>query len=458
MIQTASLGVRGVPSYAETDVAAGQGVRAQRWNRIGVVALMLAAVFYVYEHEPEMYAGGARSGLREDRLLDQFVDDAASGSSDRKAALIAFGFFGVIAAYTCRDQPWNLRWGGVALLLLLAAWVTVSVSWAEESGISIRRLIATNLALAGALGVARMLRPDELVSAVLVTMAVMVSASFAIDIAAGARPWQSGYRFAGTLHANSQATYCGVLCLAAQSFQAVRGFGWAKRLGLIGGLAGIVLTKSRTGMLAVLFGLLVTKTVSLRSGMRWAFVAFAISMAALGVIATASIGAGERAQLREAVLMGRTEQAGSLTGRVPLWQRLSDYASKRPMTGYGYQGFWTAKRLDAIKQSEGWTLQSAHNSYLEITLQLGLFGLGVLLLLIAWGAWTLQRAFEMTHLKGYAFGVGMIGLGMVDSLLQSHFAELTLTTAVAVILVLNVMFFFPEPDSESEAQGLTATA
>lgn len=429
-----------------------------RWLRIGVVAVILAGVFYAYEHEPEMYAGGARGGLREDRLLDQFVDGAEAGSFKRKAALILYGLLGTASVVLFRDQRWNPRWLGITLLTLLVIWVAASVGWSAETGISLRRFIAMFLTLIGSLGVARLLRPDELVSSVLMALTLLVTTSLAIDVAAGARPWQSEYRFAGTLHANTQATYCAVLCLAAYCQRAAFGLRWMPRLAFLIGFAGIVLTKSRTALLAVVFGLFVAIAVRFSAGMRWAFVAFAISLVAFATVTFASLGDGERSQIRDTALMGRTEQAGSLTGRLPLWDELSDYAAKRPLTGYGYEGFWTAKRIDAVMRSQGWTLQSAHNSYLEATLQIGLIGLTLGLLLLFVTSQALHTAYEVTGVGGYAFAAGLIGIGLADGLLQSHFVNVSFPTVIAVIATLNVLFFYPQstddPQSPHDAEAI----
>ncbi|MEO0530000.1 MAG: O-antigen ligase family protein [Planctomycetota bacterium] len=435
------------PLPPSPDVTEGPGEEtagdALRWWRIGVVAAVMAAVFYAYEHEPAMYAGGARGGLREDRLLDQFVDGAESGSLKRKVALLGFGLFGVVAVVASRDQKWNLQWFGIGVLSLLLLWTAASVGWSNQAGISLRRLIAAGITLTGALGVARLLKPDELVTAALASMLLLVTASFAIDLAAGGRPWRGDYRFAGTLHANTQATYCAVLCLAASCQRAAFGTRWMPRLAFAIGFVGIVLTKSRTALLAIVLGLFVATAVRFTRGMRWAFIALAISLAAFAAVTVASLGDGERTQIRDTALMGRTEQAGSLTGRVPLWEELIDYAAKRPLMGYGYEGFWTAKRIDSVMRSQGWTLQSAHNSYLEFTLQTGLIGLALGLLLLFVASQALHAAFELSGVGGYAFAAGLLGIGLADGLLQSHFVVVSYPTVIAAIAVLNVLCFFP---------------
>ena len=64
-------------------------------------------------------------------------------------------------------------------------------------------------------------------------------------------------------------------------------------------------------------------------------------------------------------MVGRNE---TLTGRNEVWATLLPYALQRPLWGYGFGGFWT----DAMRAI---TSAHAHNGYLDVILNLGLFGL-----------------------------------------------------------------------------------
>lgn len=424
-------------SEAVVRVAPARGVR------VALVALVLGATFYLYEHSAETYAGGARAGVSESRLSNDIVDDVETGNALRKAALITFGAFGLVALAVARDQPWNPRWLCVLATASLVAWTMASTTWSQSPDLSLRRLIATLLVALGSLGVARMLRPSELVTAALVSLAAMTTASLVIDLAAGARPWTPGERFAGTLHANNQAAYCGVLCLAAQRQAASLGWRWAPRLIFFAGLAMLGLTKSRTGVLALLVGMFVSTATRLQAGFRWAFLAVGVGVVAMAAMVVASLDDGGRTQLREIALMGRTQQSGSLTGRMPLWQELSKYASGRLATGYGYEGFWTPDRIKDVMESQGWAVVSSHNAYLEVLLQIGAVGLGLAVLVVVLGWRCLQTAFELSGDPSYGFGAGLVAFAMADSLLQAHFSEVSYPTTILVIVILNAIFFFP---------------
>lgn len=70
------------------------------------------------------------------------------------------------------------------------------------------------------------------------------------------------------------------------------------------------------------------------------------------------------------------------TGRVPLWTILLNRFAEKPLFGYGYQGFWSKEQTAQIgrEMAYGWGGGHAHNGFIEISLELGLFGLAILLL------------------------------------------------------------------------------
>lgn len=431
--------------------------QATRWPRVLLVALGFFAAFYVFEHSAEDFAGGGQAETREDRIKDDYIDNIEAGSSQRKLIFVAYGLIGLAAAAVCRSRPWNVRPLAATLLVCLVVWAMLSVTSSYEPELTYRRLAATGLLLLGSVGFARMLRPNELLAVSLVTFALFVANSLLLDLGAGGRPWDSDYRFAGTLHPNIQAAYCGLLCLAA--FSQPVGFGqrWITRSLLAFGLVMLVQTQSRTAVLAVLIGLMMVFLVRLRPAFRWAAGAGLASLASLGVMVIASLGDGGRAQLRDAMLLGRTEQAGSLTGRVPLWEQLSEYLWDRPLTGYGYETFWTPDRIADVMKTQEWALQSAHNGYLDFTLQLGLVGLALGVALVIAGFNLCQSAYTRTQAAGYAFAYGLFAFAMTNSLLESHFVKLKYPTVIALIALLSVTLFYPEVTDEPETEA-TPTA
>jgi O-antigen ligase len=74
----------------------------------------------------------------------------------------------------------------------------------------------------------------------------------------------------------------------------------------------------------------------------------------------------------------------TLSGRTNLWELAIELIGKRPWLGYGYQGFWQEGGGAAvIWKSEGYKPPHAHNGFINMTLDLGLIGLFLFLLLLA---------------------------------------------------------------------------
>lgn len=73
-----------------------------------------------------------------------------------------------------------------------------------------------------------------------------------------------------------------------------------------------------------------------------------------------------------------------LTGRTELWSSVIPLIEQRLVLGWGYRAMWQANDASAIviDQIAGWGASSSHNAFLEITLQLGLVGAGVLLVIV----------------------------------------------------------------------------
>lgn len=413
------------------------------------VIVFLVAAFGVIEHDP-IFANAQITKIDEADIRDNYIEQLETGNRLRQVALVAFGMFGVAALSLCREPRWNVQWRVATPLLLLVSWTLLSVFWSEQPGITAKRLVVLGCILLGSAGLARLYRPKELLLGALITILAFILGSLAIDLAMGGRPWEGGdYRFGGTLHPNAQATYCAVLCLAA--FTQPIGFGrrWILRLLFVFGVGLIVLTQSRTGLLSLAIALVFVWMLRLPSLYKWAGMGVVVGLAAAAFIAWYSVGEGARSRTVNAALLGRTEQSKSLTGRVPLWEELTDYASRRPVCGYGYEGFWTDSRIAAIMKSQNWTLQNAHNSYLEIVLQLGYVGL----FFAIWFAWrgggALVEAYNLTREPGYAFAFGVLVLGLSNSLLESLFVKLRYTPVIALMGLLAVTLFFPFADSDN---------
>jgi exopolysaccharide production protein ExoQ len=74
----------------------------------------------------------------------------------------------------------------------------------------------------------------------------------------------------------------------------------------------------------------------------------------------------------------------SLTGRIPLWLTLIDYINSRPLFGYGFNSFWSGSNGfgEEVWSIVKWEPYSSHNGFIDSTLQLGLFGLVLVIIFL----------------------------------------------------------------------------
>jgi exopolysaccharide production protein ExoQ len=95
----------------------------------------------------------------------------------------------------------------------------------------------------------------------------------------------------------------------------------------------------------------------------------------------------------------------TLTGRTELWTSLINKIARRPLLGYGYNGFWVGVdegESGQVVHEVGWNVQSAHNGFLDLCLSLGLMGLLIFGLQFGAAMW---RAFRIERSSWSAEGL-----------------------------------------------------
>jgi len=90
-------------------------------------------------------------------------------------------------------------------------------------------------------------------------------------------------------------------------------------------------------------------------------------------------------------LFGKTPD---LTGRLGIWESVTELAAERPFFGWGWVSYWApwVEPFDGLAVRKGVTYLQAHNAWLDVWLQLGLVGLVVfaaLALSTLWRSWFL---------------------------------------------------------------------
>jgi exopolysaccharide production protein ExoQ len=104
----------------------------------------------------------------------------------------------------------------------------------------------------------------------------------------------------------------------------------------------------------------------------------------------------------------------TLTGRTDIWVGLTQAAREHPLLGHGFGSFWTTEHQEA------YTIDEAHNGYLEVFLELGL--IGVLLLSLFFVACGLRGR----RLLAYDFDLASLLLCFVVMAVVHNVAESSL--------------------------------
>ena len=386
------------------------------------------------------------------------------GDLVRRAAFLTLGGLGaavLVGGRTVSGGAGRERGVGWPAWFLAAhvLWCSLSLLWSDHPPTTVRRLGVLWCFLLAAAALARLWGGREVVR-----FALWVPAGYAVlgllcEAAQGTlRPWEGDYRFSGTMHPNTQGTSLAVLCVAA--LMRYRETGRGRLLGVLAAAVTLLLfTKSRTSVAAV--GLTVSALLFLGWGVRGRTAAvFAAGLGGLAVLlVSAGLGFDPAGRARGAFLMGREEQAASLTGRLPLWAELHRYADARPWFGAGYDTFWTAERIAAVSDELGWGLREAHNAYLDVWLSVGLTGLIPLAvgLLGAW--WTAARRFARTGAAFPGFTLGVLTVALVNGLTESLMAMVLFPTfAVCVTLFEQLVFRGEDVRSSWKASAFLASA
>lgn len=104
------------------------------------------------------------------------------------------------------------------------------------------------------------------------------------------------------------------------------------------------------------------------------------------------------------LFLGVIGKDSTLTGRTDVWDAVVELISQKPVLGWGYRAMWIpADPISVwVDSRAGWRVPSAHNSFLEFTLEIGLIGLASLILIICQAFW---RAIRCCALGLLPFGL-----------------------------------------------------
>lgn len=336
-------------------------------------------------------------------------------------ALSAIGLLGMCLTVRRDGRPLRAAGWLPGLMLFYLAWSAASVLWSINPGLSCRRLAVLMFCVLGALGFARQFRPRDVALMAMVIAGAYLLVGVGTELALGTfRPWSPGYRFAGTVHPNTQGANLSVLCLASFCLAraTTRRKAWLWTL-FATGLVFLLLTKSRTSCAAFASALTALWLAGVSGRTKVLVATSAVFVICAGALAGSVFGVDADDKIAEVVMLGRQEESEALTGRLPIWTELANYIRERPLEGYGYESFWTTKHIEVISDELEWPLREAHNAYIDAILSVGLIGAATFLAVVMVGLGQAAAAFRRTADPGFALTLSLLVFGLVNACLES---------------------------------------
>lgn len=380
---------------------------------------------------------------------DQMELQADGGNSTRR---LVFGGLGMLGVALSLNRPIPaVKFDSMLPLCVIGFFLfaLMSLTWSDSPSMTFRRFAVLACFALGAFGISKFFTLTELLYLVVFVCSLILAIGFLCELSLGTfRPWASDYRFSGTVHPNTQGLYLTSLCLA--SFCLMRQ-GAAKYWLLpifAMSLLFLLLTKSRTscaGLVLALSAIWILRSpkglipIVAVSGVWFAAtIGFVVSFLALDLTKSAS----------NAVLLGREEQAESLTGRLPIWETLAPYVQDRFLLGYGYDSFWIPAHVNAVSSELHWGIREAHSAYVEMLLSVGLIGAACWLVVVLWTLIRAVHSYYATYHEGHAFFFGLILFGLINGFTESGMIMPLFVPFVVLAGIMHHAFFLenaPDP-------------
>jgi O-antigen ligase len=311
-------------------------------------------------------------------------------------------------------------------LLAALGWCGLSLIWALEPGVGLRRVLLTAMVLWALFAQVREIGVERAVTILRGLLALLLIANFVAVLvypAVGIHPASDQDLANNWRGVMGQKNWAGMTCALTVlifAFDAAA-IPIAVRIGFaVAAAFFLIFTQSATSMgvgaAALIFGGLFAWRTQIEGQGRlappgWAWVPF-------GIVAALCIGL---ALFPAAYLEFLSDQSG-MTGRYGIWTALIRAFGDRPLLGFGFGSFWDlGPDGPAAVYGESWVtrLSQGHNGYLDLLVQIGLPG--TLLVLFATLVWPLQRL-----LAGGQHPARVLGAAVMLFCLGHNFTESTL--------------------------------
>ena len=405
-----------------------------RWH-FWLTTGLLGALFFATNHDFHV------SQLPDYAHYDDSVISVAIGTNIiRRIAFFLLAGLGIVFAIFSVKSPWRFNPWIALPIASYALWCCASVLWSAEPSLGLKRVVTLVCFYLCALGLGRRFAARDLCWMLFAIIAGYFAIGLFTELALGTfRPWQSGHRFSGTLHPNSQAAHLTMMCLAAFSLAPceVKWRKWLYAMVAVG-LVFIVLARSRTNLAGAILALAAIGAI--RSSLKTRLIALYLTIFAvsLGLLFLMLGGKDPLSELLGAAMLGREDDVASLSGRGFIWPLCWEYISLRPWLGYGYGSFWTPVRIEQFLEEIQFSIFEAHNGYLELRLGTGLVGCVLFVTGMVTTLLVSARTAITTKSSGAALLFGIMVFAFVYANSESGMMGINLVTLLMTALMMNL--------------------
>ena len=401
-----------------------------------VIIFLLVTIFFVANHK--IYISQNKEFQKSAKFTARSVSE---GNIQRRIGFFLLGIIGIVLILNRQKNKIVMNSLLSWLLILFFIWCTFSIFWSIDYSLSLRRWTILLIFFISTLGLAIQYPIEKLPYFVFVITLTFLSFGVIVEfLLRSFHPLANGYRFAGTLHPNSQGTNCALLVLSSFYFIGIeKKKRWYFLVALIFGLIFLTLTKSRTSFVSIIIA--ISFMVGLKKQKIRKFFIFFILVWIIYIIYMMNGDIVFR-EMWELVLLGRGDSplTYTLTGRIPIWEELFEYVKNRPLFGYGYNSFWTTKHIFELELATGWPVTHSHSEYLEVLLGIGLVGTVLYLSIVIVSIYISLKRFKLRSIYVYSFCFAFLIFYMLRGILESGIMHETFEKFIFLWIVIQLTF------------------
>lgn len=195
------------------------------------------------------------------------------------------------------------------------------------------------------------------------------------------------------------------------------------------------LTRARSTTALVLAFLGVALILGLKVAGSFRRIAIPVAVALIVALPILMITMNSPGSVVTGAFFSTTGKDATLTGRIPMWQDLIRFGRKSLVLGSGYESYWIRYYKEIWAK---WTFLpvSAHNGFIEVLLNLGLFGLAIMIVVLARSLSLLGSGDSLSRPNGHWLLTVLI-LFIISNLTESWLISMSLGWNLFLMALIN---------------------